>query len=94
MSGPNLDSDAENLLNEYGYVWSAQLYACRRVRRVDRQSTEEYLAAAPVVVSYEELRDHGLVVPQYDSSAIPPTPTERRAAIQWLRSVLAGNESV
>ena len=94
MSAPNLDSEAEKLFDKFGYVWSDWLYAYRRTRRVDRQSTQEYLAAPPVLVSYEELRDHGLVVPQYDPGAVSPTPAQRRSAIQWLHNVLSQNESL
>jgi len=94
MSAPNLDSDAEILLKKYGYVWSDWLYAYRRTRRVGRESTQEYLAAPPVVVSNEDLKDHGLIIPQYDSSAATPTPAQRSAPIQWLRKVLSQNERV
>jgi hypothetical protein len=94
MSALNVDSEAENLLKKSGYVWSDWLYAYRRARRVDRQSTREYLAAPPVIVSYEDLRDNGLIVPQYDSSAVLPTPAQRRAAIEWLNNVLSQNESL
>jgi hypothetical protein len=94
LSAPNLDSEAENLLKKFGYVWSDRLYAYRRARRVDRQSTQEYLAAPPILVTYEELRDHGLAVPQYDPGAESPTPAQRRAAIQWLHNILSQNESL
>ena len=94
MSVPNLDSEAEKLLDKFGYIWSDWLYAYRRTRRVDRQSTQEYLAAPQVLVSYEELRDHGLVVPKYDPGAVSPTLAQRRTAIQWLQNVLSENESL
>src|SRR6202030_3436174 len=82
LSVPNLDSEAEKLFDKFGYIWSDWLYAYRRTRRVDRQSTQEYLAASPVLVSYEELRDHGLVVPQYAPAATSPTLAQRHSAIQ------------
>ncbi|MGA7872072.1 MAG: hypothetical protein WCA22_14390 [Candidatus Binatus sp.] len=94
MSAPDIELEAENLPRDFGYVWSDWLYAYRLVRRVGRESTEEYLAAAPVVVSYEDLKDHGLVIAQYHSGATSPTPMERNAAIQWLRQVLNQNENM
>lgn len=94
MSAPTLDSEAAKLFARFGYVWSDWLYAYRRTRRVDLQSTQEDLAAPPVLVSYEELRDHGLLVPQYDPGAVSPTPAQRRSAIQWLHNSLSQNESL
>ena len=73
MSAPHIELEAENLFNRHGYVWSDWLYAYRRARRVGRESTQEYLAAPPVVVTYEDLKDHSLIIPQYDSSAVMPS---------------------
>jgi len=94
MSAPHIELEAENLFNRHGYVWSDWLYAYRRARRVGRESTQEYLAATPVVVTYEDLKDHALIIAQYDSGAVLPGPAERNAAIQWLRKVLSENESI
>jgi hypothetical protein len=46
------------------------------------------------VVTYEDLKDHALIIPKYDSGAVLPGPAERNAAIQWLRKVLSENESI
>jgi hypothetical protein len=93
MSAPHIELQAEKLFERYGYVWSDWLYAYRRVRRIGRESTQEYLTAPPVVITYEDLKDHGLIVPQYDSSVVYPGPAELNAAIQWLHKVLSANES-
>jgi hypothetical protein len=47
----DFDSDALKILAAYDYIWDPMSYAFRRARRVEKESTEEYLAKKPCVVS-------------------------------------------
>ena len=94
MSAPDIELEAENLPRDFGYVWSDWLYAYLGEYAEWEGNQRRVSAAAPVVVSYEDLKDHGLVIAQYHSGATSPTPMERNAAIQWLRQVLNQNENM
>ncbi len=85
----DLDLEAKELLRDAGYLWDDHLYAFRRTRGVDRQTTEEYLASKPVVIAFEELYDHHLVGGDSHSREEQPTASERLAALGWLRERVA-----
>ncbi len=77
----NIDPRADGLLRKHGYRWDDWHYGFRRVRRPDSESTDQYVARGPIIISFEELEDHGLLTP-----LTPPgkTGTGRRVALQWL----------
>lgn len=56
----NIDKVALGLLETHGYAWDPMALVFRRVRRVDKESFEKF-EDNPVVISFEELRDHELV---------------------------------
>jgi hypothetical protein len=73
-----LDPDAARLLGRHGYLWDDWFHGFRRERRVGGESTEEYLKKGPIVISFEELRDHGLLAPE------APSVRDRAAGLAWL----------
>jgi hypothetical protein len=72
------DPKAEQLLMEGGYRWDDWHYGFRRVRRRESESTDQYLARGPIVITFEELDDHGLL------RRPGKTGTGRRKALEWL----------
>jgi len=73
-----IDPRADQLLKKHGYRWDDWHYGFRRVRRPESESTDQYIARGPIIVSFEELEDHGLYMPP------GKTGTGRRIALQWL----------
>jgi len=84
MNEPNIEQQAEDLLKKHGYAWCHALKAYRRTRQVRQESTSQYLAGEPVVVTFEELEDHNLIPPQFGPTGVQPTLAEKRANLQWL----------
>jgi hypothetical protein len=72
-----LPDEAEILLKLHGYVWDNLLDGFRKVRTIGQESLEHYLKAAPDVISFEELKDHGLFEP------IAPF-SQRTDSLKWL----------
>jgi hypothetical protein len=72
-----LSEEAETLLQLHSYVWDNLLDGFRRVRHIGHESLDQYLQAAPNVISFEELKDHGF----FDSSV--PFP-QRTDSLKWL----------
>jgi hypothetical protein len=86
MSVPvGLDGEAKRLLNDEAYLWDDMLFAFRRTRQVRRESTEEYRKMAPVVISFEDLEDHGLIAGEFRSYAQERTLQQRHESLRWLR---------
>ncbi len=56
----NIDKVALGLLETHGYAWDSVALVFRRVRRVDKQSFASF-EKKPVVITFEELRDHELI---------------------------------
>lgn len=82
MSTPEvIDREAEAILSREGYLWDAFLNAFRRIRQPRHESTDAYLQAGPVLITIEELEDHGLLRGQ------DLTPEQHRVACSWLRGI-------
>ncbi len=67
--------EALNLLEEAGYDWSKYILAFKA-----NKSNSENHCSLKSTISYEEMRDHGLV-----RSA---TESEQRLGLQWLHDTL------
>jgi hypothetical protein len=78
-----IEFQAVQMLSEAGYVWDDSLFAFRRKRKIDRETTEQYLKAPPKVIAFEELDDHGLVLPRQINGP-RATPEARRYGLSWL----------
>jgi hypothetical protein len=72
-----LPAEAEALLELHGYVWDNLLDGFRRMRRIGQESLDQYLQAAPDVISFEELDDHGFFDPSVPFS-------QRTDSLKWL----------
>ena len=72
-------SEALSLLEEADYVWSKYILAFK-ARDPDVQTTEEQPCRLKTVISYEEMRDHGL------SKSAPEN--DKKLGLQWLRDRL------
>jgi hypothetical protein len=79
-----LSDDAEKMLALHGYFWDSLLYGFRRARRIGQESLDQYLKAAPNVISFEELTDHGLFEPH-------ATPAKIAASLKWLEQRVKSN---
>jgi hypothetical protein len=92
MSAPDdLNLEAEKALKQAGYLWDEHLYAFRRTRDFNRQTTKEYLASQPVVITFEELYDHKLVGAESHTKDEQLTPQERVVVLEWLGQRIAEN---
>jgi len=47
--------DSERLLKASGYLWDPWSFGFRRVRDWDHETTEQYLAKRPEIITFEEL---------------------------------------
>ena len=71
--------EAIRLLEEADYVWSKYIVAFK-ARDPNAKTTEESPCRLKSTISYEEMRDHGLV------QSAPEN--EQRLGLQWLRNKL------
>lgn len=71
--------EAIRLLEEADYVWSKYIVAFK-ARDPNVQTTEEQPCRLKSTISYEEMRDHGLV------QSAPEN--EQELGLQWLRNKL------
>jgi hypothetical protein len=78
-----IEFQAVQMLRDAGYVWDDSLFAFRRKRRIDRETTEQYLNSPPKVIAFEELDDRGLVLPRQINGP-RATPEARRHGLTWL----------
>lgn len=78
-----IDPEAIQLLEEADWPWSCFDAAFIKAREPEKETIEQYRSRPPELISYEELRDHGLVK--------RPSTTERdlEMGLQWLRQRLA-----
>jgi len=85
MPGPpvTIELKAVHMLRDAGYLWDDSLFAFRRSRRIDLETTEQYLSSAPKVVAFEELDGHGLVL-HAQSNGLYAAPENCRFGLQWL----------
>ena len=74
--------EMERLLKSNGYLWDNFYNGFRRIRNIENhETTQEYLAKPPNVISFEELEDSGCF-------ALDATVQQRDAAETWLRERL------
>ena len=78
-----IEIEAVHMLRDAGYLWDDSLFAFRRKRRIGSETTEQYLNASPRVIAFEELDDHGLVLPR-QSNGPRATAEARRYGLNWL----------
>ena len=78
-----IEFHAIQMLRNAGYVWDDSPFAFRRKRRIDQETTEQYLKAPPKMIAFEELDDHGLVLPRQINGP-RATPEARRYGLNWL----------
>jgi hypothetical protein len=71
--------EALNLLEEAGYEWSKYIIAFKANKSIWAPTKESHCSLKSTI-SYEEMRDHGLV-----RSA---TENEQRLGLQWLHDTL------
>jgi hypothetical protein len=77
----NVHPGAVQLLEKANWIWSDARKVFMETRNPERETTEEYRRRSPATISYEEIRDHGL---------IGPAPvTEQEAGLRWLRERLS-----
>jgi hypothetical protein len=72
--------EAIHLLERANFSWSNGENAFVEVRDPDKETTAEYLSRPPSKISFEEMRDHGLL----KSATVP----EQELGLQWLRKKL------
>ncbi|MDP2651669.1 MAG: hypothetical protein Q8O94_00855 [bacterium] len=81
MSKPtDIDPEATRLLEEADWPWSDAEKAFVEARAPQKEATEQYRSRFKAKVTYEDLRDRGLV-----GSA---SRREREAGFEWLRERL------
>jgi len=59
----NVHLRAIQLLKNANWIWSEARKAFIETRDPERETTEDYRRRSPATISYEEIRDHGLVEP-------------------------------
>jgi len=70
----NIDSLAIRILEDNGWLWDDYRFSFRRVRF--EESTQDYLSRPPLLITYEEISDHGLT-----SSSVAQVERAR----EWLK---------
>jgi len=83
---PNIGKEVIQLLQEVDFIWDNLSKAFIEAREPERESTDEYKNRSKRSISYEELRDHGLV------GTVSEADHERGLA--WLRHKLGLNGSL
>lgn len=77
----NIATKAIHLLEEANCIWSNAEKAFIEARNLDEETTAEYRSRSLLRISFEEIRDHGLV--QSASEA------EQEVGLQWLSERLS-----
>jgi len=98
MSVPdNIDKVALGLLETHGYVWDPIALVFRRVRRVDKEAYGDF-ERHPVVITFEELRDHELIGRSLESQDVLNSIAEDgwsekgRKGREWLTDKLRSSD--
>jgi hypothetical protein len=90
----NIEIQAVRLLTDAGYLWDDSLYAFRRVRRVGRETTQQYLNSPPLAIAFEELEDHGLVLRDRNVGGAGTTAsTDPSEGFRWLAERIKQNSA-
>ena len=90
----NIEIQAVRQLTDAGYLWDDSLYAFRRVRRVGRETTQQYWNSPPLVVAFEELEDHGLVLRDRNVGGVrAAASTDPNEGLRWLAERIKQNSA-